>query len=196
MIRLARLDCPYPLALENRNYKHSRNKEALLASTHGKCMYCESKVLAVDYGDVEHIRPKAEGKFPHLEFEWSNLGISCARCNGSKSDKFDEAFPYVNPFEEEPSEYLVSVYSFVFAFRGNERGQLTINDLGLNRPELVERRKTHVDNIREVISAVYARENPELRRLALAELIKEAAPDREYSFAVTALLREHGVIDR
>jgi hypothetical protein len=159
-------------------------------------MYCESKILAVDFGDVEHIRPKAGDKFPHLEFEWSNLGISCTRCNNSKSDRFNEALPYVNPFDEDPSEHLVAACGLIFALRGSERGQLTINDVGLNRVELIEKRKTHVDRIRDVVTMVFAREDPELRRLALAELIKEAAPDREYSFAVAALLREHRVIDR
>jgi len=195
MIRISRPECPYPVALANNNYKHPLNKQALLNSTYGKCMYCESKILAVDYGDVEHILPKAEGRFPHLEFDWGNLGIACGKCNNSKSDQYNAELPYVNPYEENPSDYLVAEYNLIFSLRGCERGALTINDIELNRVELIERRKTHVDRIRDAVTAVFSRQDANLRRLALAELAKEANPDKEYSFVVETLLRQHRIIE-
>ncbi|WP_257744559.1 HNH endonuclease [Burkholderia glumae] len=105
MIRLTRPKCPHPAALENKNYKHPKNKAALLEASSGKCMYCESKFVAIDHGDVEHILPKSKDKFPHLEFEWSNHGISCTKCNGAKSDKYDKNTPFINPYDEDPSDF-------------------------------------------------------------------------------------------
>lgn len=55
---------------------------------HGKCAYCESKVLAVAPGDVEHYRPKkkVEDDSKHegyywLAYETSNLVPACENCN-------------------------------------------------------------------------------------------------------------------
>ncbi|WP_082741801.1 MULTISPECIES: HNH endonuclease [unclassified Burkholderia] len=192
MIKLTRPECPYPKALEDKNYKHARNKEALLAGTHSKCMYCESKILAIDFGDVEHIKPKAEEKFPELEFAWENLGIACSRCNNKKSDNYDIGTPYINPYEENPADFLVAEYNWIFARRQNERGHLTIEDIGLNRPELLEQRKTLLDRIMQVIRAADSTSNDQLRIAALASLAEEAAASKEYSMVVAARLAAHG----
>lgn len=191
MIRLTRPECPHPDALENGNYKHPTNKAALLASSFDKCMYCESKILAIDFGDVEHIKPKAVGKFPELEFVWENLGIACGRCNNSKTDNYHDDTPYINPYEEDPSQYLVADYHWIFAFRGNERGRVTIQDIGLNRPDLLEQRKTLLDRIMHTIEAAYNTRNAELRSAALAALAEEANESQEYSMAVAARLAKH-----
>ena len=47
-------------------YRAPEVKELLRHETAEKCAYCESKVLHVDYGDVEHLLPKS--KFPHLRY--------------------------------------------------------------------------------------------------------------------------------
>ena len=79
MIKLDRPSCPNPRALTKGDYKHPDNKIALKNSTFGKCMYCESKITHIDYGDIEHIKPKS--KYPTLKFTWSNLGFACTVCN-------------------------------------------------------------------------------------------------------------------
>ena len=43
-------------------YGHQSVKTALLSMQHDKCCFCESKVTAISYGDVEHYRPKAAYK--------------------------------------------------------------------------------------------------------------------------------------
>lgn len=35
-------------------------KDQLLAETYNKCAYCETPTKVVDYGDVEHFRPKSK----------------------------------------------------------------------------------------------------------------------------------------
>ncbi|WP_196482601.1 HNH endonuclease [Burkholderia cepacia] len=156
-------------------------------------MYCESKFSAIDHGDIEHIKPKAEGKYPELTYVWGNLGISCTKCNGAKSDKFDADTPYINPYEENPSDYIVAEYCFVFAKRGNERGKLTIVDLELNRAELVEKRQTFLDRIMDAVMTVENTKNETLKKLAINALIDNASTSGEFSMAVTARLATHGI---
>ena len=39
-------------------YAASDVKSALVRSHYGKCVFCESRILHVGHGDVEHFRPK------------------------------------------------------------------------------------------------------------------------------------------
>ena len=62
-------------------------KDQLLAETFGKCAYCETPTDVVDYGDVEHFRPKS--KYWWLAYCYENYLVSCAICNQKfKSDGF------------------------------------------------------------------------------------------------------------
>jgi 5-methylcytosine-specific restriction endonuclease McrA len=72
MITLHRPPCPNPQALADGDYTEEQNKAALLKSSHDKCMYCESKLGAESYPQIEHIRPKS--KYPNLEFVWTKAG--------------------------------------------------------------------------------------------------------------------------
>jgi len=48
-----------PTDTEKTRYRHAQIKAALVQETHGKCAYCESKLLHIHHGDVEHIMPKS-----------------------------------------------------------------------------------------------------------------------------------------
>ena len=189
MIRLTRPACPKPQALTGGNYKDPDNKSALRNASSGKCMYCESKVSHVDYAHIEHIKPKAAGKYPHLEFVWENLGYSCEICNVKKHDKYSEATPYVDPYSEDPEAHLMFHGWFLYAKNGSERGELTIVDIGLNRAELIEQRKERIEKMIMAISACFRTSNETLRQAALRSLVEEALPDREFSYAVKCVLR-------
>lgn len=191
MINITRPNCPYPIALVRGDYKHSVNKKALKEASVDKCMYCESKISHIDFAHIEHFKPKALNKFPELEFEWSNLGYSCPKCNNNKSDKFHDDSPYIDPYSEEPSEYFLANGSWLFVKQGSERSDLTIRDIGLNRPELLEKRLEKITEIQSAITACFRTNNVVLREMALQELRKEAEPDKEYSFFVAALFVTH-----
>jgi len=192
MIKLVRPPCPNPTVLSRGDYKHPDNKAILKASTFDKCMYCESKVTHIDYGDVEHIKPKS--KYPALEFVWSNHGFSCSICNRTyKKDKYDEATPLINPYDDEPSNHIICCGAMLFAKQGSERGELSIIDLGLNRAELIEKRQEKIDEIDKVIQACYRTTNTSLRENALNELKNEANNDKEYSLVVKALFLNHQI---
>jgi uncharacterized protein (TIGR02646 family) len=192
MVKINRINCPNPSALSNGNYKHPDNKKALKESNYGKCMYCESKISHIDYGDVEHIKPKS--KYPELEFEWDNLGFACTKCNRQyKNDTYDEETPYINPYDEEPQNYIMSNGAILFPFQGSERGEITIEGLGLNRTELVEQRYNRIVEINKVIKACFRTSNETLKNNALNELKKEVNYDKEYSLVIKNLLREHDI---
>jgi hypothetical protein len=191
MIKITRPNCPHPDALDNGNYKHHLNKQALKEASSDKCMYCESKISHIDFAHVEHFKPKAEDKFPELEFEWTNLGYACPKCNNNKSDKFHNGSPYIDPYSEEPSEYFLAHGTWLFVKQGCERADLSIRDIGLNRPELLEKRLEKITEIQNAITACFRTTNQALRDMALQELRREAEPDKEYSFFVEALITAH-----
>jgi hypothetical protein len=64
------------------------SKKQLLVESHDKCAYCETPTAVVDYGDVEHFRPKSI--YWWLAYSYENYLPSCAICNQKyKKDKFD-----------------------------------------------------------------------------------------------------------
>lgn len=189
MIKLTRPACPNQQALLAKNYKHADNKKALATATSNKCMYCESSITHIDFGDVEHIKPKAEDKFPNLAYEWSNLGLACGKCNNTKASKFFEDAPFIDPFAEDPEEHIIALGAMIVQRNGSVRGEISIREIDLNRPELLEKRFERMQAIIVALNAAHRTEVEMLKKSALAELEKEAKPDKEYSLIVKALLR-------
>jgi HNH endonuclease len=185
MIPLARPPCPNPEALKT-NYKHPDNKRALQTACADKCMYCESKVTATYFGDVEHIKPV--DRFPQLKYAWGNLGYVCAICNNSKRAKWSEETPFINPFDEDPNEHLAALGFLVSHRRGSERGEYTHIEIDLNRLELVERRRERAIFLRNLYDKAMRTINVALRTAALAELDRELESDKEYSMVIKAAI--------
>ena len=183
MIRLERPPCPNTRALRT-NYKHPENKDALRKACSDKCMYCESRITATYFGDVEHIRPK--DRFAHLEFVWENLGFVCAKCNNAKSNKWDDSTPFLNPFEEAPEEHLAACGPFIYHFDGSERGEYTWREIDLNRPELVSERKERIDALRILIDKLKRTKNAAIRVAIQEELARELSNASVYSLVVKA----------
>jgi len=173
MIRVARTAKPVVLAKKEANwknairsasteaarktaqdkYKHEDIKEALVDMFHGKCAYCESDITHIDYGHIEHYKPKGTPDYFELAVEWNNLFLACGRCNGpeNKGTKFplaDEDGPIVNPVEEEPSKHLCFDFDPQLKLANvlgiSKRGETTRIILGLNRPQLLKHRSKYV----------------------------------------------------
>lgn len=151
-------------------------------------MYCESQVSHVYFGDVEHIRPKASDRFPELEFEWSNLGYCCARCNGAKRDQFSDDCPLVDPYAEEPNDHLLAFGALLWQKAGSERGALTIGVIELNRADLIERREMRISELQRAIDACFRTSNAALKKTLLDALSSESGADKEYSMVAAALM--------
>lgn len=154
-------------------------RTALIRDTHGKCMYCEGKMRDVSFPHVEHYRPKS--RFPNLAFSWSNLGLSCQVCNTNKGDSFDNAKPIVDPYSEDPEDFLLALGPLIVNRPANERGRSTLFQLGLNRGELFEGRRDAVTRVVKAIDDAKTLTGT-LRRIAVELVLRAIDSDSEFSF--------------
>jgi hypothetical protein len=191
MIRLNRPNCPNQTALSGGNYKHPDNKEALKTNSHDKCMYCESKISHIDHAHIEHIKPKDQ--FPELEFDWNNLGYACPKCNNQKHNKYHEDTPFINPYDEDPQNHIAAGLAMLFPRQGSERGELTIKEIGLNRPELLEKRGERIIEVQQAINACNRTTNQTLRDDAEKSLQAFSENDSEYSMCARSMMAILGI---
>lgn len=168
-------------------------KVHLLAETHDKCAYCESKVTHVAFGDIEHVVPKALR--PDLAVELSNLTIACGVCNNNKSDYYDERARLVDPHADDGrAEIAFFGWNIVESMCG-ARGKHTLRELELNREPLTKRRSDHFNKLGELVSSWKKETDPEMRYALLLSLWDYGLPMSEYSsMALTAL--DHCQVER
>jgi uncharacterized protein (TIGR02646 family) len=174
-------------------YGHKTVKRALVEMFHGKCAYCESKIVHVNYAHIEHFRPKSVEPFRNLTFEWNNLFLACAICNGPeyKADRFPEQIeggPPINPCEDSPDEHLAFIFDPVSRLATvsykTERGRVSRELFGLNRPDLRGHRSKVIEKL-FVLSRV-AETSPEARAL----LDQSLNDDEEYAAFSRQLARQ------
>lgn len=145
MIKLKRSLTPIKLTpdfvkAKTEEYKRTGNsvwnigwlKDSLLDLSHGKCAYCECDVKKEsNYMEVEHFEDKHHN--PDKVMQWDNLLPSCKHCNGHKSDHDVVKEPIVNPFTDNPKDYLY-LQNYRYKSR-NDKGSKTIEVLELNDGE-------------------------------------------------------------
>lgn len=107
-------------------------KAPLLASSAGKCAYCETDLTSEsNYMEVEHFEDKSGN--PDKVVKWENLLPSCKRCNGSKSTHDVIANPIINPYDENPRIHLAMR---LYRMKGKtQKAAVTIDVVGLNHSE-------------------------------------------------------------
>jgi uncharacterized protein (TIGR02646 family) len=187
--------------IDSKIYGHKTVKDALVKAQHAKCCYCERKILASGYGDVEHFRPKgavlqdensAEERpgYYWLAYEWTNLLVSCSVCNTSHKRTF---FPLANPSKrarahtdllarerpmlvdpaaEDPRRHIRFEGDAPYAL--TERGRKTIERLGLRRGDLLERRQ----KLLRILTA-------------LRSVVEKLGPTEQESQDASALMRRY-----
>jgi uncharacterized protein (TIGR02646 family) len=158
--------------IKNDIYGDCSVRETLEEAQKGKCCYCECELKG--YGDVEHFRPKGGYKqnkdsnlskhgYYWLAYFWDNLMLSCQICNqrykknlfplvdDSKralkhSDDINKEEPlFINPFLEDPKKYISFENAAIIPI--NDKGKITIKELGLDRDGLEEDRRTILNKI-------------------------------------------------
>jgi len=173
-----------------RGYREAVVKQAIVEETCDKCAYCETKVTHSQYGDVEHIRPKAV--YPELLLDYDNLTLACRKCNGQKLDYDDPDEPLLNPYVDEPRDHLMSMGALVRHVFGDRRAETTVAVVGLNRPGLVERRDERIQKVGHFADKVAVQPEGPLRDYLETELEREVDNCSEYSFVVREFLRLGG----
>lgn len=179
-----------PQSLKNK-YNQPSIKESLREESNSKCMYCESNIKHITPEHIEHIKPKA--KYPELTYEWDNLGLACPVCNMNKSDLYDAACTFINPYHESPDEFLMAVGPLIYARPGQPRGEITEKVLQLNRTELVEKRVERISAIRNLVEKYENQQSDLLKKIILNEIQIEIGKDKEYSLIANALIKIIGV---
>lgn len=173
------------------HYRHTEIKEQIKKETFNKCAYCESKFPHICYGDVEHILPKS--KFIQNVYDWNNLTLVCQLCNNEKRDFYDNINPLLNPYVDNPEDFLCVLGPMLFHKNDTIRGRVTITQIDLNRGGLLERRRDRLNSIVLLVEE-YNKAQPNLKETLKSQLIKEYEQDKEFSFIVKSFLRDNGVI--
>ncbi|SPF49287.1 hypothetical protein SBA4_4030016 [Candidatus Sulfopaludibacter sp. SbA4] len=78
-------------------------RKPLLALTHGKCAFCETRLGKDVYPQIEHYVSRKVA--PRRAFEWRNLLPVCQMCNVSKGHS-DHARDLLKPDDEDPEPYF------------------------------------------------------------------------------------------
>ncbi len=153
-------------------YNHKEIKDLLKGESmfNGKYAYCESQILHIDYGHIEHFYPKS--KYPEKAFDWENLLLACGVCNGinQKGDNFpiDNNDPLlINPCEDNPDAYFTFEYDseaeLASVYGKNMKGETTEKLLKLNRRELIRHRSEFIKKL--VILASHSSQNIQAKKL-------------------------------
>lgn len=174
---------------EKSRYRHPEIKAAVIAETHGKCAYCESKLRHIHHGDIEHIFPKSLDE--KMRFLWSNLTLACEICNQNKSNKDPNFEHIIDPYQVDPQEHLLFIGAFIYP-KGTAHGLNTMTILDLNRVELVERRQEKLDQIIKSFEAVLQADLPDVTKKIIFDNIKEndGANSSPYTAMARSLIRQ------
>lgn len=173
-----------------KKYNNEEVKDALKSMFHNKCAYCESKITHIDYGEIEHFKPKSI--CPELCFEWNNLLLSCSICNGksNKGDKFpleDENGPLINPVKENPDDFFKFEFDeltqMFILLPKNERAKKMLEIIKLNRDDLAEKRTLLL-----LLLKMYKEEILKDEPKKIIEFKKRFSPKDEYYFFIKSLL--------
>jgi uncharacterized protein (TIGR02646 family) len=179
-------------ALENRSadvpgiksrYNHPTVKAALKAETSEKCAYCESNMLHVTYGDIEHIAPKSAD--PNLTFDWKNLTLACDVCNTKKGSREG----ILDPYAVDPEGQFTFFGPMLIHNPGCNIAEYTKISLELNRTALLEKRREAIDNISNLLVRIEQNPDEYERQLILEETLNAVtAPSREFAACARAFV--------
>jgi uncharacterized protein (TIGR02646 family) len=177
-------------------------ESAIVAIAHADVEHFRPKSRAIGLDGV------VESGYWWLAAEWANLYLSCGLCNRNKANRFpvagprarepgeekDEAALILDPCADDPERELVFGDDGLVAslppdpatsdrLAGHDRGQITIDVLGLNRLDLVERRRVLIANLRLEFQVALVSGSP-------AEHLLTPSPDAEYLAVRRQLDRE------
>jgi uncharacterized protein (TIGR02646 family) len=192
-----------------------------MAMQHGKCAFCESKVAHISYGDVEHFRPKAAYRqsetaklkkpgYFWLAYSWDNLFFTCELCNRRhkanlfpltresgrahlhNDDVTAESPMFINPAEEDPEALIAFDEAGVpYAISNDERANITIKSLGLDRPELNIRRLEHLEILKDLRDLIVVCAGTPKAMLAERNLRRRLSDSAEFAAMARGALPEY-----
>ena len=175
-----------PTKAEKSRYNHVEIKRVLVAETHGKCAYCESKFRHISYGDIEHVVPKSVD--PSKWFSWLNLTVACDMCNTNKSDAPVDGETFIDPYDVDPEDYFWQLGPIMSPKPGCDAAALTERLLDLNRVDLVEKRTERQGNLLKMLDSLERCRNPHLKLLLWEEFRSESHACHEFAALSRAIV--------
>ena len=176
-----------PLKIKSSVYAHEQVKQTLRDGQHRKCAYCETKNPR-SHDVVEHYRPKMGWRqrrertlqvpqYFWLAYSWENLLFACDLCNdgGHKQNLFplynpkSRATPanpnttserplLINPYREDPSQFIVWNADIPTVNGNSRKGALTIEVFGLARDQdLIDARRGHFNLVQAALQTAEPR---------------------------------------
>ena len=118
-------------------YRRDDILNALRIMYNGTCCFCESRIGAASYYQIEHRKPKR--RYPKETYEWDNLHLCCAICNTNKGEKFDRINQILDAATDRP---ITDHYDYKEGYWMPEtlRGETTEDHVKLNRKVLFKTR--------------------------------------------------------
>lgn len=86
------------------HYRQDDVKKRLMQMYKELCCYCEGRIGVVEFGHIEHRKPKR--KFPEECYNWDNLHLACTRCNTKKGEKYSKQYPILDAVTNRIHQYL------------------------------------------------------------------------------------------
>jgi uncharacterized protein (TIGR02646 family) len=170
-------------------------KAALMAETHNKCAYCETKVQESYAGDVEHMRPKSRNQQRALDYD--NLTFACSWCNTKKGHiEYDDGLHYLDPYIDEPKDRLRFFGPMLKPVNvGPEviRAKRLIDDLDLNRTALLERRVRRYEDLENLEGAYRDAKMQAIRDFAEEKILAAQTDDRVDALFARQFFRTAGM---
>jgi uncharacterized protein (TIGR02646 family) len=191
-------------------------KKDLMKMCNNKCAYCESRLDAVSYGDVENFRPKSGARgmnneyapyhYWWLAYEWDNLLVACQICNQKyKRDYFpleDESLRapvgtmgeqlllekalLIDPSSEKPEQHLRFLDNGMVEEK-TKKGKCTIEIMGLNRENLVRSRREAAENLKARLELARSGNMGEAKKLLqYSKELYSDHPPQEYAATLKA----------
>lgn len=112
-------------------------KESLREMYGGLCCYCEARIGVVEFGNIEHTKPKRT--YTDTTYEWENLHLACTMCNVEKGIQYDEISPILDAVKDRPIEDHLTYRKYWVQAR-TARGTTTRNHVKLDREGLLRAR--------------------------------------------------------
>ena len=170
-------------------YRNKKIKEALILETSGKCVYCESKLLHIHHGDIEHILPKSI--YANQTFVWANLTLACEICNQNKSANDPNLNFIINPYIHDPKLHIR--FAGPWLVTTTTQGENTETLLDLNRLPLYEKRLERMKGIQNILKNITDVTKPlPTRKVIFKDFIKnELSTTSEYSAMVSCFFQAY-----
>lgn len=201
-------------------YSHANIKFKLKEIQKNKCAFCEIN-LDSQHGEVEHFRPKRFYKqnpldsnhypgYYWLSYNWDNLLLSCITCNQKwKKNLFPIKRPekraknhnyiilrerpyFINPYIENPSNFIRFKGPMAEGIDKCNRGKITIKYFNLNRKgkgginSIYELRKGHYDRLSVIHESLsFIPKNNPLYAKSIQNIETAKRKNEEFSAMVT-----------